>query len=201
MQDSDRFERAIQTFDAANSKDPNIEVADGKPWPRELLYATRLSEWVSRLAPEASEHLRLAARAQHLCRWEIPRNTYPMDKAGYLRWRNELKKFHARRAGEILAECGYAEQESEKVQNLILKKNFPADPESRVIEDALCLVFLQYQLAELAAKTDDAKMINALQKSWRKMTERARQAALELKYPPRELALIQQALRDPAAQL
>jgi len=142
MQDSDRFERAIQKFDAANSKDPNVEMVEGKSWPRELLYAVRLSEWVSRIAPEASEHLRLAARAQHLCRWEIPRNSYPMDKAGYLRWRNDLKKFHARRAGEILAECGYAEPEREKVENLILKKNFPADPESRVIEDALCLVFL-----------------------------------------------------------
>src|SRR3954465_14209872 len=113
MQDSDRFERAIQNFDAANSKDPNIEVAEGKPWPRELLYATRLSEWVSRLAPEASDHLRLAARAQHLCRWEIPRNSYPMDKPGYLRWRNDLKKFHAERAGEILAESGYPEAEIE----------------------------------------------------------------------------------------
>jgi hypothetical protein len=119
-----------------------------------------------------------------------------MDKPGYLRWRNDLKKFHAKRAGELLAQSGYAQAEIEKVQNLILKKNFPADAESRVLEDALCLVFLQYQLAELAARTDDDKVINALQKSWKKMTREARQAALELKYAPKELALIQRALGD-----
>jgi hypothetical protein len=201
MTDSARFQRAIQSFDSANSKDPNIELAQGKSWPREVLYAVRLSEWVLRLAPGASEHLRLAARAQHLCRWEIPRNSYPMDKPGYLRWRNDLKKFHAKKAGQILAESEFTEAEIEKVLNLILKKNFPADPESRVIEDALCLVFLEYQLADLASRTSDEKVVNALRKSWKKMTEQARQAALKLNYGPKELALIQQALKEPVAPL
>ena len=194
-----RYERAIEAFDAANAKDPNIEQADGKSWPRELLYAIRLSDWVRQLAPSASEPLRLAARSQHLCRWEIPRNKFPMDKPGYLSWRNELKQFHARRAGEILSEVDYGEDDIKHVQNLVLKKNFPADPESRILEDALCLVFLHYQFSGLASRTDDAKMINALQKSWKKMTERAREAALKLHYPSRELELIQQALSRLAA--
>src|SRR4030095_3354399 len=92
-----RFWRALQRFDEENSKDPNTELVDGRPWPRELLYAKRLYDWVLRLDSNASETLLLAARSQHLCRWAIPRNKFEMTKPGYLKWRNELKKFHAQR--------------------------------------------------------------------------------------------------------
>src|SRR5208283_1482251 len=115
------------------------------------------------LAPAASEVLRLAARCQHICRWTIPRDTYPMTRPGYLRWRSDLKNFHARKAGEILQQAGCAADVIKKVQDLNLKKNFPGDPESRVLEDALCLVFLEFQFTSLAEKTDDEKMVNALQ--------------------------------------
>ncbi len=185
-----KFEAAIRRFDEENGRDPNIE--NGQP--RELLYATRLTNWVLRLSPNASEALRLAARCQHLCRWEIPRASYPMTRPGYLKWRADLKKFHAQRAGEILREVGYDDETIRRVQDLNLKKNFPADPESRLLEDALCLVFLEFQCADLAAKTDDDKMVNALKKSWEKMTEAARTEALKLNYSPREKELIQKAL-------
>src|SRR5438552_1560318 len=105
-QTSERFKRAIARFDEENSRDPNFEVVDGVKRSRELLYAERLSNWVGRFAPNASEALLLAARCQHLCRWEIPRNRYEMNRAGYLRWRTDLKKFHAQKAGEILREVG-----------------------------------------------------------------------------------------------
>jgi hypothetical protein len=189
-----RFEAAVGRFDEENSRDPNLEIVDGLARPRELVYAQRLTDWVSRLCPETSEELRLAARCQHLCRWMIPRSHYPMTRAGYLKWREDLKRFHAEKAGEILHEVGYADDTVAKVQALNLKKNFPSDPDSRVLEDALCLVFLQYQVTELAAKTDDAKMINALQKSWRKMTSVAREQALKLEYGPRERTLLERAL-------
>src|SRR6058998_486477 len=90
-----RFARAMHRFDEENSRDPNTELVDGVGRPRELVYAQRLSAWVLKLCPDASEPLRLAARCQHLCRWLIPRGRYPMDRAGYLRWRNDLKQFHA----------------------------------------------------------------------------------------------------------
>ncbi|PAW82676.1 MAG: hypothetical protein B9S33_14895 [Pedosphaera sp. Tous-C6FEB] len=189
-----RFENAVRRFDEANARDPNTELVAGVARPRELVYAERLTDWVLRLQPDASEPLRLAARCQHLCRWESPRSHYPMDRAGYLKWRTELKKFHAEKSGQILREVGYGEELVGQVQALNLKKNFPADPDSRVIEDALCLVFLQFQFAELAAKTDEDKMINALRKSWAKMTEPGRAEALKLAYGPRELALVQKAL-------
>ena len=188
--DSARFAEAIRRFDAENSRDPNMELADGQPHPRELIYA----QWLTELSPNASEPLRLAARCQHICRWVIPRSSYPLDKPGYLRWRADLKKFHADRSGKILREVGYDEATAQRVQELNLKKNFPNDPEVCVLEDALCLVFLERQLAPLAAKSDDEKMINALQKSWKKMTPSAHAEALKLNYAPREKSLIEKAL-------
>ena len=185
-----KFEEAIRRFDEENARDPNQE--NGQP--RELLYAQRLTNWVLRLRPNPPETVRLAARCQHLCRWKIPRGDYPMTRAGYLKWRTDLIKFHAQRAGEILREAGYDDETIRRVQDLNLKKNFPADPECCLLEDALCLVFLEFQFADLAAKTDDDKMVNALKKSWEKMTEAARAEALKLNYGEREKALIQKAL-------
>jgi hypothetical protein len=195
FQPSDKFAAALHRFDEENARDPNMEIADGIPQPRELLYARRLTDWVLRLCPDASEALRLAARCQHLCRWEIPRNSYPMTRAGYLKWRADLKTFHAQKAGEILREAGCDEDTVRRVQDLNLKKDFPNDPEGRVLEDALCLVFLQFQFAGLAAKTAEDKTINALQKSWQKMTDAARAEALKLNFGPREKALLEHALR------
>lgn len=185
-----QFDAAIRRFDEENGRDPSKENGQA----RELLYAQRLTEWVLRLCPDASEALRLAARCQHLCRWEIPRANYPMTRPGYLKWRADLKKFHAQRAGEILREVGYDGETIQRVQDLNLKKNFPADPECRVLEDALCLVFLEFQFTDLAAKTSDDKMINAIKKSWEKMTETGRAEALKLSYGAREKMLIGKAL-------
>jgi hypothetical protein len=190
----DAFKKAIERFNAENALDPNLESEGGLPHPRELLYARRLTEWVLKLAPDASESLRLAARCQHICRWMIPRDSYPMTRPGYLRWRNDLKQFHARKSAEILREAGYGEEMIEKVRALNLKKNFPAEAESRILEDALCLVFLQFQFAELARKTAADKIINAVQKTWQKMTPAARQRALALPLGTEERRLIQSAL-------
>jgi len=190
------FEAAIRRFDEENARDPNTELVDGVAHPRELLYAQRLYDWVLKLAPNASQELLLAARSQHICRWMIPRSKYSMDRAGYLRWRNDLKKFHAEKSGEILRELGFADTTIERVQGLNLKKDFPKDPESCVLEDALCLVFLEFQFAELAARTSEDKMINALQKTWKKMTPKAREHALLLSYGPREKALLGRALPE-----
>jgi hypothetical protein len=193
--DARRFENALRRFDEENARDPNTETADGVVQPREWLYARRLSDWVVRLYPDASEPLRLAARCQHLCRWEIPRSSYPMTRIGYLQWRANLKKFHAQKAGDILRELGYPEAVVRCVQDLNLKKHFPDDPETRVLEDALCLVFLEYQLADLAVKTAEDKTVNALQKSWQKMTPAGRAEALKLNYGPREKVLLERALK------
>ena len=187
---NETFASATRRFDEENARDPNQE--NGRP--RELLYAERLTDWVLKLAPNASEALRLAARCQHICRWQSPREHYPMTRPGYLKWRADLKKFHAEKSGGILREVGYDEAKVCRVQDLNLKKNFPADAECRVLEDALCLVFLEFQFAALAAKSDDEKMINALRKSWAKMTEAARTEALKLNFGAHEKELVERAL-------
>ncbi len=200
---STRFRAALQAFDEANGRDPNREAVDGVEYPRELVYARRLSEWVSRLEPRASEALRLAARCQHLCRWEIPRSNYPADRAGYLRWRRELQSFHAERAGEILRDAGYDPATLSRVQALNRKEGLGREAECQVLEDALCLMFLQYQLTGLAERTEEAKLVNALRKSWGKMSVAARDQALRLPYGAREQRLIGLALaaeqQDPGA--
>ena len=192
--DPTRFEKAILKFDEENSRDPNLENVESRMVPRELIYAQWLTNWVLKLQPNASEELLLAARSQHICRWMHPRDSYPMTRAGYLKWRENLKKFHARRAGEILADTGYPQETIARVQSLNLKDNFPEDPESCILEDALCLVFLERQLAALAARSTEEQMVNALRKAWHKMTPRARAQALTIPQAPREAELIRKAL-------
>lgn len=190
-----RFQAALRRFDEENRRDPTMEKDGEVAAPREWLYARRLSEWVLRLSPGASEVLQLAARCQHLCRWEIPRDTYEKSRVGYLKWREALKRLHAQKSAEILREVGYPEDLIQKVQALNLKRNFPRDPEGRVLEDALCLVFLQYQFADLTRKTGPDKMIGVLRKTWKKMTEEGRRQALGLSYREQEKRLLDQALQ------
>lgn len=194
MEAEARFTEALSRFDAANARDPHQIVVDGVSRPHELVYAERLTAWVRRLAPAASEVLRLAARCQHLCRWEIPRSSYEMNRPGYLRWRAELKKFHAAKSAEILAEVGYPPEIIQQVQDLNLKKNLGSDPECQTLEDALCLVTLQYQLTDLIRKTDPEKLVTILQKTWKKMSPQAQEAALQVPYTDEEKAVLQRAL-------
>ena len=194
--DPKRFATALQRFDEANSRDPNTIMSDGTQRPRELVYAEWLTAWVLQLCPEASEELRLAARCQHLCRWQVPRQSYPMTRPGYLQWRESLKKLHAEKAGEILKDTGYPGETIARVQHLNLKKNLADDPETRVLEDALCLVFLEHQFAELVAKTAEEKMLGVLQKTWKKMTPAGHKAALGIPLEEKEKALLDRALKS-----
>jgi hypothetical protein len=193
--DPQRFEEALLRFDEENARDPNAEQVAGVAQPRELIYAQWLTEWVLKLCPEASEPLRLAARCQHLCRWRVPRDSYPMTRAGYLKWREGLKHFHARKAGDILRETGYPEDVIARVQSLNLKQDLPQDAEMQVLEDALCLVFLEHQFGDLASKTADDKMIGVLRKTWQKMTPAAHALALALSYAPIARGLLERALK------
>jgi Domain of unknown function (DUF4202) len=188
-----RFQQVLRRFDDENARDPNLVGIDGTAHPRELVYAQRLADWVLRLCPEASEALQLAARSQHICRWMIPRNSYPMTRAGYLRWREELKRFHAQKSTEILRKAGYSEETIARVRDLNLKKNLGEDPECQVLEDALCLVTLQYQLGDLMDKTEPDKMVTILQKTWKKMSVAAREKAFGLSFSDREKELITKA--------
>lgn len=193
---TERFQRAIEAFDALNARDPNeIIEPNGNSIPRELHDARAMSRWIDTLYPDAPEEVRLAARCQHLCRWEIPRNTYPEGRAGYLKWRNDLKQFHADRSEQVLRELGYEEALILEVRKMNLKSDLSHNANVQAIEDALCLVFLETQLEHyLDQWTDVDKVIRILRKTWGKMSEIARSAALELPLSDRARSLIQQAL-------
>lgn len=196
--DSPQFTAAIKAFDEANADDPNLVEAGGKQWPKELLYGHQMSEWMDRFAPDASEALRLAARCQHIRRWEIPRDNYPRDRVGYLKWRTELKHMHARAAGEILSTAGYGGDVIARVQSLLKKERLKSDPETQTLEDVVCLVFLENWFADFAKQHDPDKIVDIVAKTWKKMSPAGHEAALAMahKLPSDALELVQRALKS-----
>ena len=190
---SDRLPALIERIDQLNRQDPNHDPVQGVDVPRELRYAQQLTEWVMRLNPHASEELRIAARGQHVQRWTIPRDRFPKTRAGYLRWRETLKAFHAKTVGELMREVGYPAPLIERVQTMMSKRRLADDPDTQTLEDALCLVFLETQFAPLRRKTPEATMVEVLRKTWRKMSEPARAMALQLPLGQEERALLTRA--------
>ena len=180
----DRLQNVLNVIDAYNKKDPQ---------GREFPYSEKLTAWVLKLNPKPSEALRIAARGQHIGRWTSPRQSYPMDRGGYLRWREDLKRFHAKTVGEIMAKEGYSESKIDEVRQIILKK-YQTCADAQTIEDALCLVFLESQFEELRQKTPDPKMIEIIRKTWQKMSEQGKQLALGIEMLEGHKQLIQKAL-------
>jgi len=178
--DAERHARAIAAIDAANARDPNAIEAAGVAGPKELVHARMMTAWIERLVPEPGEALLLAARAHHIRRWEVPRSTYPEGRGGYLRWRTDLHRFHAEATAAILADEGYDEATIARVSELLHKRGLGRDPEVQALEDALALVFLETQFSAFAARTDRAKTIDILRRTWRKMSAAGHDAALTL---------------------
>lgn len=190
-----KLEKAFQLFDDYNKQDPHKLIWNDEKYAAEYFYALQLYNWVKRLEPNASEHLLLASRAQHIGRFKTPRTSYPEGKAGYLTWRKELAEFHAKTAGELMEQAGYTDEDIEAVQHIILKRDLKFDKEVQVMENALCLVFLEYQYADFLEKHDDDNLIiRILRKTWLKMSEPGRTEALQLAYTERGKRLIEKAL-------
>lgn len=191
----EKLNRAFELFDSYNKQDPHKLSFDGAEFPAEYFYAMQLYNWIKKLAPEAGESLLLASRCQHLGRWKISRDQYPAGKAGYLKWRTDLAGFHAETAGGLLKQAGYSENEIEQVRHILLKKNLKSDDEVQIMENALCLVFLEFQYEEFISKHDEEKVIRILRKSWKKMSEPGRSAATTLSYSATGQALLTKALK------
>ena len=189
-----RLTQVLAAIDAANAQDPHTIDVDGRREGAELLYGRRMSETLARLAPQASEHLRIAARGQHIERWTSPRKSYPDGRVGYLRWRKDLQDFHARRLAGVMAAAGYGEGDVARVGALIRKERLKLDPEVQMLEDVACLVFLAHHLDDFMGKTDRDKMPGILAKTWSKMSEAGRAEALKLALPPPVPALLEQGL-------
>ena len=192
--DNKKIEKAFELFDQYNSQDPKQYIWDGKTYPQELFLAQQLYQWVLKLEPTAAEPLLLASRCQHIGRWEVPRDTYPDGKAGYLNWRSNLAKYHAQKAEELLLQAGYDKETISKVKQINLKQQIKSDSEVKTMENALCLVFLRFEFEDFLQKHDEAKIIRILQKTWAKMSDAGRDVALSLNFSPKAGEIIKKAL-------
>tara|TARA_B110001454_G_scaffold213196_1_gene230993 strand:- start:667 stop:1251 length:585 start_codon:yes stop_codon:yes gene_type:complete len=189
-----RFETAIAIIDQKNAEDTTTYQVVGLDYPKELLYSQRMTRKLLQFEPNASKALQIAARGQHICRWKIARKEYSMDRVGYLKWREELKKMHADITGEILVQVGFDNQFVDRVKKIILKKLIKKNAESQALEDTICLVFLDYYFDEFAAKHTDEKIIDILKKTWVKMSDKGHEAALLIPFSEKSLALVKQAI-------
>ena len=198
--DNQRFERAIALFDAANGQDPRHDIGpDGKRCPRELLYSQRMTEMIERYAPEAPEAVKLAVHAQHIQRWKSPRESYPMDRHGYLQWRTNLYEFHAEMAGRLMQEAGYEDETIERVKKAIGKRGMKVHPETQLLEDVTDLVFIEHYMLEFVGQKPDyaeEKWLNIIHKTWKKMSDNAHAFALsgKLTLPEPLVPLIMKAI-------
>lgn len=192
----DKLEKAFTLFDTYNKKSPETIFWENQAFPSEYFYALKLYEWVKKLEPQASESLLLASRAQHIGRWEISRKSYPEGRVGYLKWRSDLGKFHAQTASELLKEAGYDDETIKRVREIIQKQRLKTDEDVQTIENALCLVFLQFQFDDLIEKVTEDKMIDILRKTWGKMSDPGRKHALDLEFSEAGSALIKKALSE-----
>ncbi|MEO5995425.1 MAG: DUF4202 domain-containing protein [Chitinophagaceae bacterium] len=190
-----KLEKAFVLFDTYNQQDPTVLIWEGTSYPAEYFFALQVYNWVIKLAPDASEALLLASRSQHIGRWTSPRSSYPEGKAAYLQWRTDLAKFHASKATELMREAGYDGEIIEDVQRIILKKNLRTDPDVQTMENALCLVFLQFQFDDFIQKHDKKKVMRILQKSWTKMSQPGRDAALVMTFTEQGRSLLEKALQ------
>lgn len=191
---TDRLAAAIAAIDAANAEDPVHLVVDGEERPKEVVHAEAMTAWLERLEPSPTEAQRLAARAHHLRRWASPRSDYPEGRAGYMRWRADQKRRHAEEVGEILRACDYDESTIERVGEIIRKERLASDPQVQVHEDALCLVFLELQAADVASELGQDKTVEVLAKTVRKMSDRGIAEAAALDLDPAVRALLEHAL-------
>lgn len=193
---TERRARAIAALDALHAEDPAKVQVGGQLVPDELAYARRMTDALARLEPAPSEALAIAARAQHLCRWRLPRTSYPAGRAGYHAWRRDAARQHAERAASTLREVGYDEPTIARVACLIETKGRARDAEAQTLEDAACLVFLEHSFDAFARGKDDAQLVEIVQKTWRKMSEPARALALGLPLSERARTIVAKALAE-----
>ncbi|MGJ8691966.1 MAG: DUF4202 domain-containing protein [Thalassotalea sp.] len=189
-----RMQRVISAIDEINQQDPNTEIVNGDDVAKELIYGQRMSECLNQYWPDASEYLQIAVRAQHIKRWHLKRAEFPEGKAGYLTWRKQLGLFHAELTQETMLTHGYSAEEAEQSYNIVRKAKLKSNQDSQTLEDVACLVFLIHYFDAFAAKYDDEKVIDIVQKTWRKMSEKGHDIALTLTLPEHLAKLVGQAL-------
>lgn len=194
--DTTRLQAILDELETIHTRDPRRVVVDGRDMAWEQHYAEQMLAWLARRAPKASPALQIAASAQHLRRWQIPRSEYPMDRAGYLRWRTELARLAGEEAAAIVQRHTGDASLAERVSALVRKRNLKRDPETQALEDTACLVFLEREFEQFAPTVDEDKLIDILRKTWAKMSSEGHALALALvpALPADLQAIVQRAL-------
>ena len=189
------FEKTLVAIDALHAEDPrSTTLADGTSMPQELAYAQRMSGWLDQVHNTPNEVLRLAVRAQHLQRWLVLREEYPEGRVGYLTWRRDQGKRAGETTAQLMREAGYSDEEANRAKTIIGKQGLGRDPDVQALEDCACLVFLENYFADFSRKIEHDHMVRIVQMTWRKMSPRAHQLALQLPMPDTSLALVKEAL-------
>lgn len=189
-----RFTKVMSAIDSVNSQDPNVVELDGRTLPAEYLYGHRMTEILDRINPDASECLQIAARGQHIGRWRVPRKNYPTGRSGYLEWRKYQRECQAVRLGELMADSGYRSEDIERVQHLIKKKRLRTDTEAQMLEDVICVAFLEHYLPGFMTRIDEEKLAGILAKTWKRMSARGHKYALQLNLPEGVTQLLERGL-------
>ena len=193
---SSRYDAAVAAIDAANADDPTVVEVRAQRVALALVHGQLAAEWIEKLVDQPDETLTLAARAHHLRRWELPRDSYPLGRSGYLRWRRDQKARHANDVAAILQSCGYETNEIEAVQRLIRRESVDG---AQAVEDAACLVFIETQLASIAQRLDHDLLIEVIRKTARKMSDRGLELVASIPLGDAENSLLKQALDSPAS--
>lgn len=191
---SPKLSQVLAAIDHKNQQDPNLVAVNGRSIAKELLYSQQMTERLAAFEPNASELLQIACRAQHIKRWALPRKDFPMNRAGYKNWRTQLGKFHAELTAQLMDNAGYSNEQQSRVAVILQKKQLKTDLEVQTFEDVICLVFIEHHLEDFATKHDEPKLIDIIQKTWRKMSDQGHAAALKLPLSESMQALVDKAL-------
>jgi len=167
-------------IDANNQRDPHRETWNGYNYAKEHLYGIRMTQQLKSYIDNASIALQIAARGHHICRWEIPRSQFPDGKVGYYQWRTSLYEYHAKKVSDLMLMQGADQNIIDQTSMLITKKNLRTNLESKILEDVICFVFLKYYAADFCRKHKEEKVIDILQKTWKKMTAKGKTYAANL---------------------
>ncbi len=197
FQPTDRFNAVITAIDAVNAEDPRKITVDGTEQPFETVYANRMTETLAGMYPDASELLRIASRAQHIRRWQIPRDTFPMNREGYQKWRLGMRQLHAALVGEIMQGQGYSAGDIAEVGMYLRKERLKKVADSQALENVVDVVFLNYYWDDFVEKFsdyDDDKLIDIVGKTLRKMSSHGHAAALALDLPPETVRIVMAAV-------
>ncbi|MGR4066546.1 DUF4202 domain-containing protein [Halomonas sp. LR3S48] len=194
MPDQTPFERAIAELDTLHAGDPRRVEVEGQSLPLELWHAGRMSAWLERVEEAPSELVQLAVRSQHLQRWEVPRSEYPEGRVGYLTWRRDQGKRAGETTARVMEAVGYSAEDAAEVSRMIRKQGLGRDPGTQAVEDCACLVFLENYFADFSKQVEHEHLVRIVQMTWKKMSPRARELALELPMSDEARAVVEEAL-------